>query len=83
VQQIFEAVVMQGAPLGSSVWLAAGPEDMGSQVGSDPGAIGLLTTRWTAANVRIAYTAAAVPVVVLAAAEASGELEPLLACLQD
>jgi hypothetical protein len=84
LQQIFQAVVLQDAPAVSSARLAAGPEQMAAAVGSDPGAIGILTGHWAAGSVRIALAAATVPVLVLLSPGGPDEaLTAVLACLQE
>jgi hypothetical protein len=82
VQQVFESAVMQGAPVVSSARLATGPDDLATSIGSDPGAIGLLTRHWAAANVRTVYTAATVPVIVLTTSGADPKVQAILNCLQ-
>ncbi len=83
LQQIFDSVLMGGTPVVSSARLAAGPEDMAATVGSDPGAIGLLTRHWVAGNVRVAYMVAAVPVIVLTAPDPDPDVQAVVKCLQE
>jgi hypothetical protein len=83
VQQAFDSAVMQDAAVVSSARLAAGPEEMAAVVGSDPGAIGILTRGWATEDLRIALAAATVPVLAILPEGSTETLTALVACVQE
>jgi len=82
IQQIFEAVVIQGGTVTSLAQLATSPDEMDQAIADDVNAIGILPRSWKVENVQEVYVAATVPVLAIIPSEEHGVTAELLACLQ-
>jgi phosphate transport system substrate-binding protein len=83
IEQVFDRVVMNGAPVTSLARLAVSSQHMSDSVGAAPGSIGILPRRWKTGNTREALKAATVPVLIITRDEPAGSLKNLITCLQD
>ena len=82
VEEIFTRAVMNGQPVTSGARLAVSAQAMSDEVGTQPGAVGLLPRRWKAGNTRQALVAASAPVLAITSSEPIGAVRELLGCLQ-
>jgi hypothetical protein len=82
IEEIFSGAVMLGEPVTSFARLAVSSQAMSDGVGNTRGSVGYLPRRWKAGNVREAFKAATVPVLIITRAQPDGPEKDLIACMQ-
>jgi len=83
VQRVFEQAVMQGRGVTSLARLATSPQHMSDTLNNEPNTVGILPRHWKAGDSRIVYTIPDAPVLALVNKEPQGEVQALIACLQE
>lgn len=83
VQRVFEQAVMQGRSVTSLARLATSPQQMSDTLNNELNTVGILPRHWKVGDSRFVYTVPNVPVLVLVNEELQGEVQALIACLQE
>jgi hypothetical protein len=82
VQQAFDRLVMDGAPVSSFARLALDPQQMVEEMKADPNAAGILPRSWMTEDLRSLQDAGSVPVLAATRRDAREQVLELIACMQ-
>ena len=83
VQRVFEQTVMQGRSVTSLARLATSPQHMSDTLNNEPNTVGILPHHWKAGDSRFVFTIPDVPVLAITSESPQGDIQAIIACLQN
>ena len=83
VQRVFEQTVMQGRSVTSLARLATSPQHMSDTLNNEPNTVGILPRHWKAGDSRFVFTIPDVPVLAITSESPQGDIQAIIACLQN